>query len=126
MAAEAAVAVEEWADRSVRKRVKMASQPRSPDVSADSPQVVLVSKDCLDTATTLPPRRQYLTRSKVAASAFGRPGMSGKIGPSNSSSSADSRIQGGTASTPSSFLWYIMLLRIGGQGLYPCVYLGFL
>jgi hypothetical protein len=69
----------------------MASQPRSPDVSADSPQVVLVSKDCLDTATTLPPRRQYLTRSKVAASAFARPGMSGKIGPSNSSSSADSK-----------------------------------
>jgi hypothetical protein len=70
MAAEAAVAVEERADCSVRKRAKMVSQPRSPDVSADSPQVVLVSKDRLDTATALPPRRQYLTRSKVTASAF--------------------------------------------------------
>jgi hypothetical protein len=104
MAAEAAVAVEERADCSVRKRAKMASQPRSPDVSADSPQVVLVSKDRRDTVTTLPPRRQYLTRSKVAASAFGRLGLFGKIGPSNSSSSTDSRIQRGTASTPSSSL----------------------
>jgi hypothetical protein len=100
----APVAVDERAACSMRKRAKMASQPRSPDVSADSPQVVLVSKDCLATAATLPPRRQYLTRSKVVASAFGRLGMSGKIGPSNSSSSTDSRIQGGTASTPSSSL----------------------
>jgi len=102
MAAEAAVAVEERADCYVRKRAKMVSQPRSPD--ADSPQVVLVSKDRPDTATALPPRRQYLTRSKVAASAFGRSGLFGKIDPSNSSSSVDSRIQGGTVSTPSSSL----------------------
>jgi hypothetical protein len=104
MAAEAAVAVEQRADCSVRKRAKIVSQPRSPDVSADSPQVVLVSKDHLDTAAALPSRRQYLTRSKVVASAFGRSGLFGKIGPSNSSSSADSRIQGGTVSTPSSSL----------------------
>jgi hypothetical protein len=89
-------------------------------------QVVLLSKDRLDTATALPPRRQYLTRSKVGASAFGISGLFGKIGPSNSSSSADSRIQGGIVSTPSSSLWYIMILQNGGQGLYPCVYLGFL
>jgi len=43
-----------------------------------------------------------LTRSKVAASfAFGCSGMFGKRGPSNSSSSADFRIQGSSASTPS-------------------------
>ncbi|KAL9397438.1 hypothetical protein Peur_011691 [Populus x canadensis] len=104
MAAEAAVAVDEGADCSERKRAKRASQPRSPDVSTDSTQVVLVSKDRPDAAATLPPRRQYLTRSKVAASAYGRSGLLGKIGPSNSSSSADSRIQGGTVSTPSSSL----------------------
>ncbi|KAL9404172.1 hypothetical protein Peur_001144 [Populus x canadensis] len=102
MAAEAAGAVEERVDCSVRKRAKMASQSRSPDVFADSPQVVLVSKDRLDTAATLPPRRQYLTRSKVSASAFGRSGLFRKIGASNNSSSADSRIQGGTVSIPSS------------------------
>jgi hypothetical protein len=106
MAAEAAVAVEERARCFVRKRAKLASQPRSPDTSSDSPRVVHVSKDRFDTATTLPPRRQYLTRSKAAATpAFGRSRMSlGKSGPSKSSSSADSRIQSSTASTPSSSL----------------------
>jgi len=103
MAAEAAVAVEERARCFVRKRAKLASQPKSPDTSSDSPRVVHVSKDRFDTATTLPPRRQYLTRSKAAATpAFGRSRMSlGKSGPSKSSSSADSRIQSSTASTPS-------------------------
>ena len=105
MAAEAAVAVDERADCSVRKREKLASQPRSPDVASDSPRVVHVSKDRFDSATTLPPRRQYLTRSKAAASsAIGCSGMFGKRGPSNSSSSVDFRIQGSSASTPSSSL----------------------
>uniref|UniRef100_A0A2K2C7Z6 Uncharacterized protein n=1 Tax=Populus trichocarpa TaxID=3694 RepID=A0A2K2C7Z6_POPTR len=76
MAAEAGVAVEERARCFVRKRAKLASQPRSPDTSSDSPRVVHVSKDRFDTATTLPPRRQYLTRSKAAATpAFGRSRM---------------------------------------------------
>jgi hypothetical protein len=105
MAAEAAVAVDERVDCSVRKRAKLASQPRSPDAASDSPQVVHVSKDRFDSATTLPPRRQYLTRSKAAASsAIGCSDMFGKRGPSNSSSSADFRIQGSSASTPSSSL----------------------
>jgi hypothetical protein len=105
MAAEAAVVVDERADSFVRKRAKLASQLRSPDAASDSPQVVHVSKDRFDSATTLPPRRQYLTRSKVAASsAFGCSSMFGKRGPSNRSSSADFRIQGSSASTPSSSL----------------------
>jgi hypothetical protein len=102
MVAEAVVAVDKRADSSVCKRAKLASQLRSPDAASDSPQVVHVSKDRFDSATTLPPRRQYLTRRKVAASsAFGCSGMFGKRGPSNSSSSADFRIQGSLASTPS-------------------------
>jgi hypothetical protein len=77
MAAEAVVVVEERAGYSVCKWAKLALQPRSLDTSSDSPQVVHVSKDRFDTATTLPPKRQYLTRSKATAtSTFGQSRMS--------------------------------------------------
>jgi len=52
----------------------LASQPGSPDAPSGSPQVVQVSEDCIEAATALPPRRQYLTKSKAAAnSTLGRP-----------------------------------------------------
>jgi len=107
IAAEAAMVVEESAGRSVRKRAKLALQPVSPHASSDSPHIVHISEDRFNAATALPPRRHYLTRSKVAAtSAFGQSGKSLEMRgqPSKRSSSADSRIQGSTASTPSSFL----------------------
>jgi hypothetical protein len=97
IAAEAAMVVEESAGRSVRKRAKLALQPVSPDASSDSPHIVYISEDRFNAATV----------SKVAAtSAFGQSGKSLEMRGQSSkrSSSADSRIQGSTASTPSSFL----------------------
>ncbi|KAL3576392.1 hypothetical protein D5086_021675 [Populus alba] len=98
-----AVAIEERAGRSECKGAKLASWLGTPDASSGSPQVVHVSEDHSDATAALPPRGQYLTRRKVAASsAFGRTGKSGQ--PFKRSSSADSKIQGSIASTPSSSL----------------------
>nr|TKS08958.1 hypothetical protein D5086_0000097360 [Populus alba] len=98
-----AVVMEERVSHSECKRAKLASQPGCPDASFGFPQVVHVSEDHFNDTAALPPRRQYLTRRKaVATSTFGRSGKSGQ--PSKSSSPADSRIQGSTASTPSSSL----------------------
>ncbi|KAJ6886286.1 hypothetical protein NC651_026847 [Populus alba x Populus x berolinensis] len=67
------------------------------------PKVVHVSEDHSDATAALPPRRQYLTRSKAAASsAFDQTRKLGQ--PFKSSSSADSKIQGSTTFTPSSSL----------------------
>lgn len=100
MAAEAVVAVDKSAGHSACKRAKLAAQAESPDVPS-SPLVVQVSGACTADAATLPPRRQYLTRSRAAAkSTFDRTGKS--LGQPSSHSSADSRTQGSTTSTPSS------------------------
>jgi hypothetical protein len=106
MSAEVAVVVEKRAGCSNCKRAKLASQPGSTDASSRSPQVVHVSAARSDAAAALPPRRQYLTRRKApATSALGRSRKSLRMRhPSTSSSSADSRIQGNTTSTPSSSL----------------------
>ncbi|KAL9347257.1 hypothetical protein Peur_058623 [Populus x canadensis] len=86
MSAEAAVAGEERADISDRKRAKLVT-PSGPlgDHPPGSPSVV--SKED-DTIAELPSRRQYLTRSKAAATS-GRLGKAlWKSRSSNSSSSA--------------------------------------
>jgi hypothetical protein len=106
MAAEAAVVVDKSTGRSVCKRAKLALQTGSPNAPSGSPQVVQVSEDCIAAAAASPSRRQYLTRSKVAAiSTFGRPGKPlGMRGQPSKHSSVDSRIQGSTTSNPSSSL----------------------
>ena len=106
MAAKAAVVVDKSTGRSVCKRAKLALQTGSPDAPSGSPQVVQVSEDCIAAAATSPSRRQYLTRSKVAAiSTFGRPGKPlGMRGQPSKHSSVDSRIQGCTTFNPSSSL----------------------
>jgi hypothetical protein len=86
MFAEAAVAGEERTDISDRKRAKLAT-PSGPlgDHPPGSPLVVTVEDE---TTAELPPRRQYLTRSKAAATS-GRSGKAlWKNRSSNNSSSA--------------------------------------
>jgi len=86
MSAEAAVAGVERADISDRKRAKLAahSGPLG-DHPPGSPLIVSVEDE---TIAELPPRRQYLTRSKAAATS-GRSGKAlWKSRSSNSSSSA--------------------------------------
>jgi len=86
MSAEAAVAGVERADISDRKRAKLAahSGPLG-DHPPGSPLIVSVEDE---TIAELPPRRQYLTRSKAAATS-GRSGKAlWKSCSSNSSSSA--------------------------------------
>jgi hypothetical protein len=80
------VAGEERTDISDRKRVKLAT-PSGPlgDHPPGSPLVVTVEDE---TTAELPPRRQYLTRSKAAATT-GRSGKAlWKTRSSNNSSSA--------------------------------------
>nr|TKR91526.1 hypothetical protein D5086_0000222180 [Populus alba] len=89
-------------------QAKLASESSPPGANPFAPpQVVHVSEGRFDATVELPPRRQYLTRSRVVApSTFGRSmkplGMSSH--PSKSSSLADSKTQGNTTSTPSSSL----------------------
>jgi len=85
MSAEAAVAVVERADISDRKRAKLAAPSGS--LGGHPPASPIVSVED-ETIAELPPRRQYLTRSKAAA-ASGRSGKAlWKSRSSNSSSSA--------------------------------------
>jgi hypothetical protein len=86
MSAEAAVAGVEGADISDRKRAKLAAPSGSlGGHPPGSPPIVSVEDE---TIAELPPRRQYLTRSKAAA-ASGRLGKAlWKSRSSNSSSSA--------------------------------------
>lgn len=97
MAAEAVVAVDKSASHSPCKQAKLVAQAESPDVPS-SHSVVQVSEVCTADAATLPPRRQYLTRSRAATkSTFGRTGKS--LGQTSSHSSANSKTQGSTTST---------------------------
>nr|TKS10929.1 hypothetical protein D5086_0000078340 [Populus alba] len=100
MSTEAVVAREEQADISDHKRAKLIT-PAGPldDHPSGSLLVVSVSED--DTTAELPPRRQYLTRSK-AVTTSGRSGKTSQQSrPSNSSSSAEITGNTTSASSPS-------------------------
>jgi hypothetical protein len=105
---EVVVDVVEKAVDSGRKRAKLVtsqSSPLEPLLSA-SPKIVQVSEGQTADTVEPPPQRQYLIRSRVAASSFfGHPGKPVGMGrcPSRSSFMVDSRTQGNTASasTPS-------------------------
>ena len=108
MFAEAAVAVEERAIGSGRKRAKLVSQSSPPSANPSAPlKIVHISEGHSDATNEPPPRRQYLTKSKAAAtSIFGHSRRPVGMGshPFKSSYSADSRTQGSTTTAPSSSL----------------------
>eukprot|EP00258_Populus_trichocarpa_P031986 XP_024448005.1 uncharacterized protein LOC18109494 isoform X1 [Populus trichocarpa] len=108
MFVEAAVAVEERAIGSGRKRAKLVSQSSPPSANPSAPlKIVHISEGHSDATNEPPPRRQYLTKSKAAAtSIFGHSRRPVGMGshPFKSSYSADSRTQGNTTTAPSSSL----------------------
>lgn len=109
MSTEAAVAVEERIVGSGLKCPKLvASRPSPPGANPSaSPKLVQVSEGHTDVTAEPPPRRQYLTRSRDAASfTFGHQGKPVGMGccPSKSSSTADSKTRGTTTSASPSAL----------------------
>lgn len=99
MSTEVVVEGEERANISDRKRAKLTT-PTDPldDHIAGSPIVVPVFEN--DTTAELPPRRQYLARSKVAATSS-RSGKTSRQSHSNSSSSNETTGNTASASSPS-------------------------
>lgn len=100
--------MEERAIGSGRKRAKLVSQSSPPSANPSAPlKIVHISEGQSDATNEPPPRRQYLTKSKAAAtSIFGHSRKPVGMGshPFKSSYSADSRTQGSTTTAPSSSL----------------------